>query len=67
MAIKDNETGMGCWMFQCPIHGLETSVFCFRAADPKNKGGWSRGKLVFVETSNEERDEHFNSFTEKIF
>jgi len=37
------------YVFDCPIHGEEDQVFCFRAGDPKLRSQWRRYKVTRVE------------------
>lgn len=43
------------WVFDCPLHGMEFQVFCFRAFDDNNIDRWAliRGALSEVETTRE--------------
>ncbi len=34
------------FVFNCPIHGEETVLFCFRATDPDLKQGWRKFELT---------------------
>lgn len=42
-------------MFDCPIHGLEYQVFCFRAYDDTLSNRWK--KIMFVEMSITEEEQ----------
>jgi len=37
-----NRDGDVIWIFDCPIHGSENAVFCFRAFDTDNIGRWAK-------------------------
>ena len=63
--IKDEETGADGWGFECPIHGLELGVFCFRAFSEENKDRWFLINLVICEPSDEQRDVFIKLFREK--
>ena len=34
------------FVFNCPIHGEESVLFCFRATDPALKQGWRKFALT---------------------
>jgi hypothetical protein len=42
-------------MFDCPVHGLETRVFCFRAFDVRNKDKYKKFDCVEVHLSDEDK------------
>ena len=44
------------YFFNCPIHGIEIQVFCFRAYDPELFGRWKRGTIKVEELSEEEKE-----------
>lgn len=62
---EDEQTVEYRWAFRCPVHGLEISVFCFRAFDPKNMDKWLLGKITFEEPTDEQRDAFIKSFRER--
>lgn len=37
------------YVFDCPVHGEESQVFCFRAGDPKLISRWKRYEVVRTE------------------
>lgn len=37
------------YIFDCPVHGEESQVFCFRAADPKLTSRWKRYEVTRTE------------------
>lgn len=42
-------------MFDCPIHGLESSVYCFRAFDEFYVNRWKRFEFKEIEIKDEEK------------
>ena len=45
------------WIFLCPTHGEESSLFCFQAFDGKNADRWRKVQIISeeIETTLEER------------
>lgn len=37
------------YVFDCPVHGEEDQVFCFRAGDPSLRSRWRRYEVTRVE------------------
>lgn len=37
------------YVFDCPVHGEESQVFCFRVADPALISRWRRYELTWKE------------------
>jgi len=37
------------YVFDCPVHGERSEVFCFRAGDPALRGRWRRYNVTWVE------------------
>jgi len=56
------------YVFDCPVHGRESGVFCFRAFAPENKKRWKKlqieSKEVFL--SDEERNEELDALLKRI-
>ena len=48
------------WVFNCPLHGFETEVFCFRACDPELIENWYKFKVTWEETltTSNEKEKH---------
>lgn len=36
------------YVFECPVHGGEIEVFCFRAFLKENRNGWKKLKTTYV-------------------
>ena len=55
------------WIFLCPTHGEESSLFCFRAFDEKNADRWRKVQIISeeIKTTLEERQKHQEQFTLK--
>ena len=51
------------YRFNCPAHGVEESVFCFRAFDKDNRKLWSKFELIWKQDSwrSEELDKLINA------
>ena len=45
------------WIFDCPLHGVEHQVLCFRAFEEANVDRWAKYTATFVpvETTRAER------------
>ena len=37
------------YIFDCPVHGEETELLCFRAFDEKNKSCWHKHHVTSIE------------------
>ena len=46
------------WIFDCPVHGQETSVFCFLAFDEDNEDRWKRVAVEYTDLGASEWDIH---------
>ena len=64
--IKDEETGADGWGFECPIHGLELQLHCFRAFQEENKDRWFMINLTIIEPSDEQRTALMKLLQEKM-
>ena len=42
------------YVFNCPVHGKETSSYCFRAFDKENISRWGKLKVVYATVKFEE-------------
>jgi len=53
------------WRFDCPVHGEENGMYCFRAFEPANKHLWYKYQIVKakIEVSEAERDEMLKKLT----
>ncbi len=47
------------YMFDCPVHGKETGVHCFRAFDKQYLGKWLTYKIVIDDSVNTDEVEAF--------
>ena len=47
------------WIFDCPIHGMQNQVLCFRAHDEANVDRWGKYRVVHtpIETTKAEREQ----------
>lgn len=61
------ESSSAAWRFDCPVHGEESEVYCFRAFDPVNKHLWHKYQIIqtAVEFSKDERDGVLKKLTER--
>jgi len=52
------------WVFDCPIHGWETQVFCFRAYDTDLIDRWQKYRVTWepLKTTRAEREMHHLAF-----
>jgi hypothetical protein len=55
------------WMFDCPLHGLEEQVLCFRAYDIELVDRWKLFRLEWnrIGTTAEEKKNHVLSLKSK--
>lgn len=53
------------YVFDCPIHGIETEVFCFRAFDENNIDRWKKMIYTLQELSILEKTTLLESLKEK--
>ena len=46
------------WIFNCPLHGPEHQVLCFRAFDEANVDRWAKYLVTYalIETTRAERE-----------
>ena len=63
--IKDDVTGADGWTFNCPIHGWESQVFCFRAFQEDNIDCWFLFNSTIIEPSDEQREAFIKLFRER--
>ena len=56
------------WIFLCPVHGEESSLFCFKAFDKKNASRWRKVHVIAeeVETTLEERQEYQRNYSKRM-
>jgi hypothetical protein len=45
---------MAVYIFDCPVHGEERNVLCFRALDPKNRSLWRKAEITLTPAPFEE-------------
>lgn len=45
------------YIFNCPVHGLEYTVYCFRASDPNHLDRWYVSPLVVNKPTNSDLKE----------
>lgn len=44
------------YIFDCPVHGLEQQVFCWRAFQKENDAFWKKCMLIETEFEIDEKD-----------
>ena len=51
------------WAFDCPIHGYENQVFCYRAYNEKYKDNWRITRTSYNKPSSEQLEKFLSEFS----